>query len=167
MSATQNPHWNQTHEDAQFAEEQVVERVNGPALMGRTIGLVVGGAVTLVGAIALAKIDWADAELDAPMVAFGGMTFTPVVAGLTAAIGLILILMAAGRGGDGSIAAGAIVATLGVGIVAVEELRRSWTVTGRQGWFAIAVGVVFVLSGLLAQGHSLTVRRVSAVERRT
>lgn len=166
MSATQNPHWNQTHQDTQYAEEQVVERANGPAVLGRTIGLVAGGAVLLVGAIALAKIDWADAELDAPMVAFGGMTFTPLIAGLTALIGLILILMAAGRGGDGSVALGAVVATLGVGIVAVEELRRSWTVTGRQGWLAIAVGIVFVLSGLLAQGRSLSVRRVSAVDRR-
>lgn len=166
MSTTHEPQWNQVHQEAVVSDHVRVERLDGPAQVGRIIGLVAGAAVTLIGVVALGKIDWgADVQFDAPLVAFANMTFTPIVAGVTALIGLVLIATAASRDGDGRVAVGAVLATVGVGIVAAEELRRSWSMTGRQGWLAIAVGIVFVLSGLLAQGRYVTGRRRSTFER--
>ena len=165
MSTTHDSRWNQVQEQAVVSDDYLVERQSGPAQLGRIFGLIAGAVVTLIGVIALAKINWDNVQFDAPVVAFAGMTFTPIVAGITTLIGIILIGMASVREGDSRVAIGAVLATIGVGLVSATELQRSWTMTDRQGWLAIAVGVIFVLAGLLTQGRSFTSRRRSHVER--
>jgi hypothetical protein len=139
--------------------DEVVDRPDGPATLARIIGLVTGAAVTILGIVALAKVDWQNAEIDRPLVAIQSMTFSPVVAGVTVAIGLVLILLAAARDGGTQVAFGAILAVLGVAILFADELHRSWSVTDRNGWLALGIGAITLLCGFLAHGRRAVVRR--------
>lgn len=139
--------------------DEVVDRPDGPATLARIIGLVTGAAVTILGIVALAKVDWQNAEIDRPLVAIQNMLFSPVVAGVTVAIGLVLILLAAARDGSTQVAFGVVLAVLGAAILFSDELHRSWSVTDRNGWLALGIGAVTLLCGLLANGRRAYVRR--------
>ena len=84
--------------------------------------------VTILGLVALLGIDWEAAELDSPITEIGDMTFTPVVAGATTLLGVLLLAAAASRNGEGRVALGAITGCLGAAIV-LADLEPRWHVT--------------------------------------
>lgn len=141
-----------------------VRHDEGVAQVSRLIALVGGAVVTVLGAIALIGIDWGSADLaaDAPVTEVAGMPFTPVVAGATTFLGILLLLTAASRSGEGRVAMGAITASLGAAIV-LADLREQWNVEDSQGWILLVVGVVTVLTGLVDRGDTVVSRRQERV----
>jgi hypothetical protein len=142
-----------------------VRHDEGVPQVARLIALAAGAIVTIVGLVALLGIDWDAAELDSPVYEIGNMTFTPVVAGATTLLGVLLLAAAASRNGEGRVALGAITACLGAAIV-LADLEPRWHVTETQGWIAVAVGVVFVVSGILDRGDTVVSRRQQVVDLR-
>jgi hypothetical protein len=114
--------------------------------------------VTIIGAFALLKVDWSVAEAGAPLYEVAGMTFSPVAAVVTAVLGLILIATAASRASEGKIAMGAVVASLGVALLLINDLETRWNTSDGHGWLALSVGLVFVVAGILSERRQ-TVRR--------
>lgn len=137
-----------------------VRHDEGVAQLARLIALAGGAVVTILGLIALIGIDWGSSELaaDAPVTEVAGMPFTPVVAGATTFLGLLLLLAAASRSGEGRVAMGAITASLGAAIV-LADLRQQWNVEDAQGWILLVVGVVTVLTGMVDRGETVVSRR--------
>lgn len=131
--------------------------------VSRLVALIAGGIVAVVGLAALFQMDWGNATLDSPVVEVAGMTFTPVVAGITTALGLLLLAVAAGRRGEGRIGLGAIVAVVGAAMLLVDQVETSWSINDRHGWLALVVGLVFVVTGLLSdRGPEVEHRRATA-----
>ena len=141
-----------------------VRHDDGVNQVARLVALAAGAVVTIVGLVALLNIDWDAAELDSPVTEVGSMTFTPVVAGATTFLGIVLMLAAAARSGEGRVALGAITACLGAAIV-LADLQDRWHVTEGQGWALVAVGVVFIIAGLIGHGTSVS-RRQQVVDLR-
>lgn len=151
------------HDDVVVAEE--VRSGDGVPQAARLIALAAGAIVTVIGLFAVLKVDWAEAELDRPVYDVSGMSFTPIVAAITALLGLVLLAVAASRGSEGKIAMGAIVASLGAAMVLMGDLESRWQTTDAQGWLAIVIGVVFVAAGILSERRHV-VRRQERVVRR-
>jgi hypothetical protein len=139
--------------------DESVTRIDGVAQVARILALIVGAAITIVGVMALVRIEWDGAEADLPVVEVAEMPFTPAVAIATTAIGVVLIAVAAGRSADMRLAVGGLLGTLGLAILFLDELQSSWNVVERTGWLAIGTGVVFLLAGLLAEGRVVERRR--------
>lgn len=133
--------------------------------IARVIALAAGAIVTILGLVALFGIDWDAAELDGPITEIGSMTFTPVVAGATTFLGVLLLAAAASRNGEGRVALGAITGSLGAAIL-LADLEPRWHVTGTQGWILVAVGIVFVISGILDRSDRVVTRREQVVDLR-
>jgi hypothetical protein len=136
-----------------FVDEVATDEVreSGVPQAARLIALAAGAIVTIIGLLAVLKVDWAEAQADSPLYDVAGMTFTPVVAGVTAVLGLILIAVAASRGGEGKFAMGAIVASLGAAMLLVGDLGTRWQTSDGQAWLALAVGGVFIVAGILSE----------------
>ena len=131
--------------------------------VARLIALAAGALVTILGLVALFGIDWDAAEPDSPITEIGDMTFTPVVAGATALLGVLLLAAAASRNGEGRVALGAITGCLGAAIV-LADLEPRWHVTEAQGWVLVAVGIVFVLAGILDRSDTVVSRRQQVID---
>ena len=143
-----------------------VRRDDGVSQVARLIALAAGAIVTIVGLVALLNIDWDVAEIDSPVTEVGDMTFTPIVAGITTFLGILLLAAAAARGGEARVALGAITACIGGAIVLADDLESRWQVTESQGWALVAVGVVFVLAGIIGHADSVVTRRQEVVDLR-
>jgi hypothetical protein len=154
-----------THD--QRVEEVVVDdqvrHDEGVPQVARLIALAAGALVTILGLVALFGIDWDVAELDSPVTEIGDMTFTPVVAGATTLLGVLLLAAAASRNGEGRVALGAITGSLGAAIV-LADLEGRWNVTEAQGWVLVAVGIVFVVAGIMDRGDTTVSRRQQVVD---
>lgn len=144
-----------------YDEVVVAEEVrdDGVPQIARLVSVAAGAIVAVVGLLALLAIDWGVAEVDRPIYEVGGMTFSPVMAVITATIGVLLILVGAARSGEGKIAMGAIVASLGAAMLLVGDLENRWQVSDGQGWLALIVGVVFVVAGILAERRHVVRRQ--------
>ena len=155
-------------QDQRVGEVVVDDRVShddGVSQVARLVALAAGAIVTIVGLVALLGIDWDVAELDSPVAEVGDMTFTPVVAGATTLLGVLLLVAAASRNGEGRVALGAITACLG-GAIVLADLENRWQVTETQGWVLVAVGVVFVIAGILGHADTVVSRRQQVVDLR-
>jgi hypothetical protein len=155
--------------DARRREEvrrEEVRRDDTVPQIARLTALAAGAIVAIIGFLALMRVDWGTAEVDAPAYDVLGMSFTPVVAGVTAFLGLLLILAAASRTGEGKIALGAVTASLGAAILLVADLENSWQVGDDQGWLALIVGGVFVAAGILTERTQVTRRRDHQIDLR-
>ena len=155
-------------QDQRVGEVVVDDQVrhdDGVSQVARLVALAAGAIVTIVGLVALLGIDWDVAELDSPVTEVGDMTFTPVVAGVTTFLGVLLLAAAASRGGEGRVALGAITACLGAAIV-LADLESRWQVTESQGWALVAVGVVFVIAGIIGHPDTVVTRRQQTVDLR-
>lgn len=133
--------------------------------VSRLVALVAGGIVAVIGLAALFQLDWGNAELDGPVIEVAGMTFTPVVAAITTALGLLLLAVAAGRRGEGRIGLGAIVAVVGAAMLLVDRIETSWSVNDRHGWLALVVGLIFVVTGIFSDRGPGVEHRHSTVPR--
>lgn len=142
-----------------------VRHDDGVAQAARLIALAAGAIVTVLGLVALLGIDWDVASLDSPVTDIGDMTFTPVVAGATAFLGLLLLAAAASRNGEGKVALGALTGCLGAAVL-LADLEPSWHVTEAQGWVLVAVGLVFVIAGVLDRNDTVVSRRQQVIDLR-
>jgi hypothetical protein len=149
----------------QVVVDDQVRHDDGVPQVARLIALAAGAIVTILGLVALFGIDWDVAELDSPITEIGDMTFTPVVAGATTLLGVLLLAAAASRNGEGRVALGAITGCLGAAIV-LADLEPRWHVTETQGWILVAVGIVFVVAGILDRGDTVVSRRQQVVDLR-
>ncbi len=136
-----------------------VERDDAVPQIARLASVAAGAVVAIIGLLALLGVDWEAAEVDRPVHEAAGMTFTPIMAVLTAVVGVLLILVGAARSGEGKIAMGAIVASLGAAILLVGDLENRWQVSDSQGWLALVVGLVFVVAGILAERRHVVRRQ--------
>lgn len=128
----------------------------------RVLALAAAGVAVAMGVIALLRVDWG-IGLDAPAVDVAGVAFTPWMAILTVAVGLVALAAAAAPDRGSKLVVGAILACVGIGILAVGDANRTDLDLERaHGWLALAVGAVLLLSGLLLRRSWTTRRRVRA-----
>jgi len=127
-------------------------------LLARVLALVAAAVPTVIGFIALARIDWTTQGMDAPAVAVAGMSFRPWVAIATLVVGLIAVLAAATSDRESKLVIGALLACGGVAIVVVNPKVQQVALSDRMGWMYVLVGAVLVVAGLLA-GQTWSTRR--------
>jgi hypothetical protein len=127
----------------------------------RALGALAGGLATVVGIVALIRIDWTDGLSSAPADVLG-MGFTPSVAIATTVIGLIALAAGASADRASKLAIGAILVCLGVAIVVAGDNRADFDLEAGHGWFAVIVGGVLLLAGLLMHHEWVSRRQVRA-----
>ncbi len=141
-----------------------VEVADGVTQVSRIVALITAGIVLILGMMAMARLDWNDAQLDAPVVSVADMLYTPAIAVGTAIIGVLLLGVAASRFGDGRVVMGALMVAVGAVILLVDEVQASWSVEEGHGWFALLVGAVFLVTGFLTDGRRVIGRRSTYIE---
>jgi hypothetical protein len=130
------------------------------ANIARFLAVIAAAILTVVGLIAMARIDW-DAGMDAPAVGVADMAFTPEVAIATVVLGLLAIGCAAARDGDVRMTMGAIISAVGVAILLLNGDGNELQLGDRHGWLAFGVGAVLAVSGLLAPRGFISRRSVA------
>jgi hypothetical protein len=123
----------------------------------RALAALAGGVATVVGIVALIRIDWTDGLSSAPS-DVAGMAFTPGVAIATAVIGLIALAAGASADRASKLAIGAILVCVGAAVLLAGDNRADFDLETAHGWFALIVGAVLLLAGLLMR-HEWTSRR--------
>ena len=129
----------------------------------RALGAIAGGVAVVIGIVALIRVNW-DAGFDAFPVGVAGMAFTPAVAIATLVVGLIAVAAAVSPAREPKLAVGGILTCVGLGILIAGSSRSKLDLVARHGWFALAIGVVLLLTGLLMRDR-LETRRVVHAER--
>ncbi len=155
------PDARRSYDETVVADE--IHRDDAVPQAARLIALAAGAIVAIVGLFAVLSVEWGTAEVDSPTYDVLGMTFTPVLAVVTAVLGVLLILTAASRSSEGKIAMGAIVASLGAAILLVNDLENRWQVQDTQGWLALVIGIVFIVAGILTERGRVVRRQARAV----
>jgi hypothetical protein len=143
----------------QTVSEEV--HADAPSQIARVLATLTGFAMTILGIAAVVGIEWdgmTRERLDEPMAEVLDMAFTPVTALVTLAVGLLLLIVAAARMAAGSMVFGALLAAVGIAILAVDGTHTSWQVADRHGWVALAAGLIFLLAGLIME-NGWSVRR--------
>jgi hypothetical protein len=135
---------------------QRVDRYNRitPAQAFTALG---GVALLVLGLIALAKTGLSDG-LKVPTVKVAGLTYSPLLALISAGAGLIL-LGAAFTSRNSSVFFGVLLAIAGVVGLAAPERFESISLLSGYCWLAIVVGVVVALANLLMP--TITSRKVT------
>jgi hypothetical protein len=123
----------------------------------RALAAVAGGVATVIGIVALVRINWNDG-LDSAPVDVAGMAFTPVVALATTVLGLIAIAAGVARDRSSKLAVGVVLACIGLGILIAGDSRADLDLETGHGWLALGVGAVLLLSGILLR-HRWETRR--------
>jgi hypothetical protein len=128
----------------------------------RLIGLAAGGFMVVIGGIALARTGLDFDGVEGTHTEVGGIHHTSVLAAVEVAFGLLAIAASAmPYAGRGLLAFLGVVA-LGFGVAVLADptrLHRTLGVHDRNGWIAIAVGVVLVLAELLPRLDIWSARR--------
>jgi hypothetical protein len=116
-----------------------------------------GIAMLVLGLIALAKTGLSDG-LKLPIVKVAGLTYSPILALISAGAGLIL-LGAAFTSRNSSVFFGVLLAIAGVVGLAAPERFNSISLLSAYCWLAFAIGVVVTLANLLMP--TVTKRKVT------
>ena len=127
-------------------------------LILRLIAGVVAAIPTIIGIIALARIDWSNGGMDAPAVRVADMLFTPWVAVATVVGGVLAIVAAASWDRELKFIVGALLCCVGVAILIADSTAARWDLGRRHGWMSVGVGAVLILTGILTR-HRSSVRR--------
>jgi hypothetical protein len=131
----------------------------------RVLAMVAAAVATIIGVIALFRIDWTNG-LDSRAVDVAGMIMTPKVAIVTVIAGIIALAAAASPERSSKLVVGAVLAIAGVAILLIGDADRlDLQVERRHGWLALVVGAVLILAGLLMR-NTWTARRRVATDRR-
>jgi len=129
-------------------------------VLARVLALVAAAVPTIVGLLALAKIDWSGNGFDAPAVTVADIRFTPWVAVAVLAAGVIGLIAAATRDRASKLVVGALYAIAGFVIVVANPTVQHVVLSDRLGWMAIVVGAVMIVAGLLAAQRTVVRREV-------
>ena len=160
---------NQHHNPALVQEERYVadefRSDTGVGRVARFCALGAGVIVSVIGLMAVLAVDWSHADWRTPIVDAAGMNFSPTVAVATGVLGLIMIAVAAGRGGESKLGLGAVVTAFGAAVLLIDGMNTRWDLTTSHGWLALGTGVVFLIAGMLSDGRRVERRVVSNYER--
>jgi hypothetical protein len=108
--------------------------------------------MTVIGLIAVAQVSWGDNGFDAPPVEVAGMTFTPTVAVVTAAAGILALIAGALYDRASKLVVGALLVVGGVVILFTDTVANpDWSFDDGQGWLAIGVGATLIVVAALMQ----------------
>jgi hypothetical protein len=116
-----------------------------------------GIAMLVLGLIALAKTGLSDG-FKLPIIKVAGLTYSPILALISAGAGLIL-LGAAFTSRNSSVFFGALLAIAGVVGLAAPERFKSISLLPAYCWLAFTIGVVVALANLLMP--TITTRKVT------
>ena len=128
-------------------------------LVGRFVAVVAAAVPTIIGAIALADIQWSPLGFDAPPVTVAGMVFRPWVAVATTVLGLLALAAAVSWDRESKMFMGALLVAAGIAIVVANPTVEGIVLVDRMGWMAIIVGGVLAVVGLIT-GRTWASRRV-------
>jgi len=128
-------------------------------MAGRFVAVVAAAVPTIIGLIALAKIDWSPLGMDAPAVTVAGMTFRPWIAIATVLLGLFSLAAAVSWDRESKLFTGALLVALGIAIVVATPTVEGVVLNSRMGWMAIIVGAVLAFVGVVC-GQTWASRRV-------
>jgi len=142
-------------------EQRSVRSSEGANAVLRSIAALAGGVTTVVGIVALIRIEWTDGLSSAPA-DVAGIAFTPAVAIATLVIGLIALAAGASSDRSSKLAIGAILVCVGVGVLVAGTSRADFDLESAHGWFALVVGAVLLLAGLLMRNTWVSRRSVQA-----
>lgn len=115
----------------------------------RVIAAIASGVMTVIGLIALAKINWSPQGMDAPAVRVAGMTFRPWIAIAVTALGFLALAASISRNRESKLFMGAVLIAVGIAVVIADPTVERVVLNGRMGWMAIIVGVIVALAGLV------------------
>jgi hypothetical protein len=131
----------------------------------RVLAMVAAAVATIIGVIALFRIDWNNG-LDSSPVDVAGMIMTPTVAIVTVAAGIIALAAAASPERSSKLVVGTVLAIGGVAILLIGDADRlDLQVERRHGWLALIVGAVLILAGMLMRNAWTARRRVATDQR--
>lgn len=150
------------HRRDEMHETEVTDRTidaQGANMVGRFVAIVATGLFTIMGLIALAKIDWSGSGFDAPAVTVAGMAFRPWIAIGTAVLGILALGAAASWDSGSKLFMGGLLVAIGIAIIVAHPTVEQVVLTDRMGWFAIIVGGVLAVVGIVA-AQMWTSRRV-------
>jgi hypothetical protein len=166
MALSHHPHRHEATRDTSYVDERDVldERhttrtADGYNAAVRTVAALAGGVATVIGVVALIRIDWNNG-LDSLPTDVAGMAFTPAVAIATVVIGLIALAAGASADRTSKLVVGAVLACLGLGILIAGDSRDSLDVESGHGWLALIVGAVLIVAGLMLRNVWETRRSV-------
>lgn len=126
----------------------------------RVAAMVAAAVPTVVGSIALLRIDWSE-SLDSPGVQVNDLWFSPEIALLTAGLGLIALFVAASASSESKAGFGVFLAILGVAMIVLsDETDAELLLQDKHGWMMMVVGGALILSALVLRS-GWVVRRTS------
>jgi hypothetical protein len=146
-------------QDAPIQEYSESEAIS-TSVLPRIIGLVAGGVATIIGLVAVARVNWSDNGIHAPAVTVASIPFKPVVAIVTLVVGLLALVVAGTRDRDSKLVLGVLLICVGLAIHFGSTSAAKWALGDRIAWLSGLVGAGLVLSGLLMHARRV-VRRTS------
>lgn len=131
------------------ASEVYVEQ-RRPWPLSSLVGALVGAVLVIYGALALLRSDlggtWTGQSVDVM-----GLSFSPLLATVAAAVGVLLLLGAAARSRGTIGLMGALLILFGIVVVIeYERLADELAVNDAHGWIAIGIGAALALSAALS-----------------
>jgi len=123
----------------------------------RVVGAIAGGVATVIGIIALIRINWNNGFDSAPAEVIG-LSFTPAIAIATTILGVIALAAGAAYDRASKLTVGVILACIGLGVLIAGNSRSKWHLQSGHGWLALVIGAVLVVTGL-AMRNWLSTRR--------
>jgi hypothetical protein len=122
------------------------------SIVFRLLAVLAGGVMTVIGLVAVAEVSWGGNGFDAPPVDVAGMTFTPTVAVVTAAAGIIALIAGALYDRASKLVVGGLLIVGGVVILLTDTVSNpDWAFEDGQGWLAIGVGATLIVAAALMQ----------------
>jgi hypothetical protein len=118
----------------------------------RILAVIAGGVMAVIGLIAVSQVSWGDSGFDASAVQVAGMSFTPTVAVVTAAAGVVALVAGALYDRASKLVVGALLVVGGVVILFTDTVSNpDWSFDDGQGWLAIGVGATLIVVAALMQ----------------
>jgi uncharacterized membrane protein HdeD (DUF308 family) len=123
----------------------------------RGFGLIAGALPTVIGLIAVARVNWSLNGFSSPAVRVAGMTFTPWIAVATVIGGLLALSAAAAPTREPKLGLGALYVCGGLAVMIAQPTIDHVTLTYRFGVMTFLVGFVLVATGALMRTGSTLV----------
>ncbi|MCU0311848.1 MAG: hypothetical protein MUE36_13005 [Acidimicrobiales bacterium] len=154
-----------TESSADVEEHDTTHTADATDTAARLTAAIAGGVATVVGLVALIRIDWADG-IDSAAVDVAGMAFTPTIAIATTIFGLIALAAGAAADRASKLVVGVLLVCVGVGILIAGDDRANWDLETGHGWMGVVVGGVLIAAGLALRDRWSSRRTVRGYQHR-